>query len=146
MKLEDKLIILPESSLSSYVVIDHVHTTSDSFSCRHKNLSEIMPALFGMILHETILLFFLFAFIRSTEECILMRVVNIFKVVVRKGVRKNAPGKKAPGKNPLRKSPTKIYPRKYGPQENCPLESCPPEKCPLGKLPPGKLTPEKLFY
>ena len=37
-----------------------------------------------MILHETIFFFFRFTFIRFTEECMLMRVVNIFKVVVRK--------------------------------------------------------------
>ena len=40
--------------------------------------------LFGMIRHETIL-FFLFTvnIVLQEEECALMRVVNIFKVVVR---------------------------------------------------------------
>ena len=39
---------------------DHVHTISDSFSCWHKILSDIMWTPVGMIRHETIFLIFLF--------------------------------------------------------------------------------------
>ena len=36
--------------------LDHVHTKSDSFLFRHKNLSDIIWTPFGMIRHERIFL------------------------------------------------------------------------------------------
>ena len=45
-------LVQTKNSMSSHS--DHAHVISDSFSCRHENLSDIIWTLFGMIRCETI--------------------------------------------------------------------------------------------